>query len=772
MIELRDYQKECVAAVDALPDGSRQVVRLATGLGKTAVAANFEFKGRVLWLSHRDELARQPEARFRERGMTFGVEKAGETSDGEDVVSASVQTLSRDARLKKFAPDEFDFVVVDEAHHAAAPTYRKILSYFKPRKTIGLTATPKRADGARLTDSFDGICFDRDLRWGIEHGWLAPIRCLRVTASYDMGRLKKAMGEFTASGLEAEMDGSDDDLVVTKAYLDRCLPEGRPTLVYCPTVKTCERVAATLRAALPEGKEGTVATLSDSTPADERKAILDGFRKGKVECVVNCMILTEGTDLPNASAIVNNRPSANDSLYQQIVGRGTRLHPGKKDCLVIDVVGRNWRAKDVRTAPTLFGLEPDFLPKEFDAAMEKEDLLELVDAVTARRAEEAKNATLAAMAVDFFTQERLSIVEKGAKKGFAAIADAYAKATEAKRPKWLDLDGMVVRGAPDAERRWVAPLSYGGKAWLSEPDEMGKVRLEAYAPAAEIGMDEDLRVLKREIDADEAAAFVRDVARWLTDPRQASKWSLAEREARRGTPATPRQKEAVAKAFAGRVKGRDPFAGLDVTQASDLIELGIELDRMKKKKAEAEAAARDAAKKRKGAALEKWKREKRLEAEAAARRERRVEEASDAAMARARAEIERRKAAAAAEEARYAAKEGKAETFKVGVDARWIRRSAGRATDKQLGYLSALADAARAGGKAFDLDPALAGASLDSSTCGALVSYVKAVSERPRPPIGWVERHASSKFLLAARALRRGEGTAWVECECVAARRA
>ena len=180
MIELRPYQEEAVKAVDALPDGSRTIVALATGLGKTVVAANFATNGRILWLSHRDELVRQPEKYFAERGISYGIEKAEETSSGETVVSASVPSLCKDARLHRFAPDAFDLIVVDEAQHAAAKTYRKILSYFHPRKLVGLTATPKRGDGVRLSDEFDTICFSRDLKWGIQNHYLADITCLRV----------------------------------------------------------------------------------------------------------------------------------------------------------------------------------------------------------------------------------------------------------------------------------------------------------------------------------------------------------------------------------------------------------------------------------------------------------------------------------------------------------------------------------------------------------------------------------------------------------------
>ena len=192
-MELRDYQKECIEIVDNLPDGSRTIVCLATGLGKTVTASRFKSKGRVLWLSHRDELVYQPKRYY---NTSFGIEKGKDTSDKERVVSASVQSLANDNRLKKFKPTDFDIIICDEAHHAAAPTYKKILGYFKPRKLIGLTATPKRGDGVKLTDVFDTICFTRDLKWGIENNYLTRIQAVRVSAAFDFKKMKTSMGDL------------------------------------------------------------------------------------------------------------------------------------------------------------------------------------------------------------------------------------------------------------------------------------------------------------------------------------------------------------------------------------------------------------------------------------------------------------------------------------------------------------------------------------------------------------------------------------------------
>ena len=160
-MELRPYQRDCIATIDGQPPGS-YLVQMATGLGKTVTFANLPRHGeRMLILSHREEPVEQPRKYF---DCTYGVERAGNHAGGEEVVSASVQSLVR--RLDRFSPDDFGLIICDEAHHAAANTYRKIFEYFQPLKLVGFTATPNRGDKVRLSDVFQKIIFQRDLRWG------------------------------------------------------------------------------------------------------------------------------------------------------------------------------------------------------------------------------------------------------------------------------------------------------------------------------------------------------------------------------------------------------------------------------------------------------------------------------------------------------------------------------------------------------------------------------------------------------------------------------
>lgn len=293
-MELRDYQKECIEEIERRGDG-RWLVHMATGLGKTATFTHLPRHGRTLILSHRDELVRQP-ARYYD--CAVGIEKAGERSHGEEVVSASVQTLSRGGRLEAFGPGEFDTVITDECHHAAAKSYRKVIEHLEPRVHLGFTATPNRGDRVSLEDVYDDVVFSRDLLWGITEGYLCDLTAQRATVDWDLSSIPTSMGDYQ------------------QAKLAQAVNSG----------KCVDAVA----------------------------------EAGEVPAIANCMVLTEGTDLPCTQTVVVTRPTRNDSLYQQMVGRGLRLHPGKELLTLVDVVGCTEDRKLV-SAPSLAGLDPSCL---------------------------------------------------------------------------------------------------------------------------------------------------------------------------------------------------------------------------------------------------------------------------------------------------------------------------------------------------------------------------------------------------------------------------
>lgn len=232
-ITLRDYQKECIKTIQEQLPGS-YLVQMATGLGKTVTFANLPRHGeRMLILSHREELVHQPAKYYT---CTFGIEQGQSHADGEEVVSASVASMVR--RLDRFDPYEFDTIICDEAHHAAARTYRKIFDHFQPRLLLGFTATPARGDKVRLDDVFQKIIFQRDLRWGIENGYLCDIFCKRVNIGYDLSAVHTRQGDYAPGELDQAMDGTAD--AIAQAYREHA---AGATLIFAVSVRHANEIA-------------------------------------------------------------------------------------------------------------------------------------------------------------------------------------------------------------------------------------------------------------------------------------------------------------------------------------------------------------------------------------------------------------------------------------------------------------------------------------------------------------------------------------------------
>lgn len=734
MIKLRPYQQECVDKVNNLPKGSRSVVVLATGMGKTVTGANFKIGKRMLWLSHRDELVRQPEKYFMDLGYSYGIEKADEHSNGEDIVSASIQTISRDNRLKQFKEDDFDIIVCDEAHHAAAPTYRKVLSYFKPEKLIGLTATPKRGDNVRLTDVFDDICCSYDLKWGIKNGYLSPIRCVQVSADYDMTKLKKSMGDFSSSSLDEAMWESNDDIVVTKAYMKYCLPKHKQTLIYCPTIKVCKRIYGTMKSMLPDGEIDKVAVIHDKMDVKERRKILRDYGEKKIHCIINCMILTEGADLPDTSVIINNRPSANASLYQQIVGRGTRLAEGKEYCLVIDVLGEKSERREICTAPTLFGIEPRFLPKSVRDEIENGDLLDICESIAEDRAAIAEGTRLLVQIIDFFSQERKNIIKDNRKEGLNKIADVYDEyTTQVLDEEDYDFGDLVVKILPDDEHHYCIPATYKTNIYLSKPDVLNRTVIDMDFPAGELARPIiKTSFISEPIPMDDAIRFVTDVLEHLVVGYYRIKWSKKAREKMGKRPASEKQISKVRHDFYQYGVWRME-KDINMLQASNLIDMAKDMGDLEKRKKKILNDKADMEKKRRGKILENWQNKKLEERSKERRKKQERKDAAKSEMVRIeeainevkkRKEIEREKLL-------QLLKKGE-ETFIYNIDYKWYNKN--RAiTDGQISFMQVLYHGIKSKNIRFDrsLDPNSEKdiRALNSGQAGMLIGYLKHITK-------------------------------------------
>lgn len=332
---LRPYQLNAVKAVHKEWDSGNKntLVVMPTGTGKTIVFSQIVkdqvAKGeKVLILAHREELLKQAADKLKaSSGMESALEKAANTSIGSglDVVVGSVQTLRQKSRLEKFSKDYFGTIIIDEAHHSAADSYKNILEYFNQAKVLGVTATPDRADMKSLSDVFDSLAFEYKLPEAINDGYLCKIRTKTIPLKVDISKVHTLAGDFNPNELGQALD------LYLEAIADSIVKEckGRKTVIFTPLVRISQRLNELL-------KDRGVNTVEVNGSSKDREEILKDFESGKYDAMTNAMLLTEGWDCPSVDCIICLRPTKSRSLYAQIVGRGTRLCKGKDNLLILD----------------------------------------------------------------------------------------------------------------------------------------------------------------------------------------------------------------------------------------------------------------------------------------------------------------------------------------------------------------------------------------------------------------------------------------------------
>lgn len=333
--ELRPYQQQARDRIHAEWDAghTRTLLVLPTGTGKTivfaSVAADQVRAGdRVLILAHRGELLEQAADKLRRAtGLGSAVEKAESTclDSWFRVVVGSVQTLQRTARLERFPQDYFGTIIIDEAHHAITDGYRRILDYFSGAKVLGVTATPDRGDMRNLGEVFDSLAFEYKLTDAIKEGYLCKIMAQTIPLQLDITSVTMSGGDYAVGDLGTALDPYLEQIAAEMAR--RC--KSRKTVVFLPLIKTSQKFRDLLnahgfRAAEVNGQ------------SDDRRQVLADFDAGKYNVLCNSMLLTEGWDCPSVDCVVVLRPTKVRSLYSQMVGRGTRLSPGKTDLLLLD----------------------------------------------------------------------------------------------------------------------------------------------------------------------------------------------------------------------------------------------------------------------------------------------------------------------------------------------------------------------------------------------------------------------------------------------------
>ncbi|WP_302954549.1 DEAD/DEAH box helicase [Faecalitalea cylindroides] len=334
-MELRPYQQEAKDAIfNEWDQGhSKTLLVLPTGCGKTIVFAKVAEEcvrhgDRVLIIAHRGELLEQASDKIaKTTGLGTAVEKAEQSCLGSwfRIVVGSVQSLQNENRLKKFKPDYFDTIIVDEAHHVLSNSYQKVMEYFSGAKVLGVTATPDRGDMRNLGNFFESLAYEYTLPKAIKEGYLSPIKAMTIPLKIDFSHVAVQAGDFKVSDIDTALD----------PYLHQIAQEmkkycmDRKTVVFLPLVKTSQKFRDILNS---EGFRA--AECNGSTQA--RTEILEDFDKGKYNVLCNSMLLTEGWDCPSVDCVIVLRPTKVRSLYCQMVGRGTRLCEGKENLLLLD----------------------------------------------------------------------------------------------------------------------------------------------------------------------------------------------------------------------------------------------------------------------------------------------------------------------------------------------------------------------------------------------------------------------------------------------------
>lgn len=333
-MELRPYQEEAKTAIfEEWEKVDRTLLVLPTGCGKTIVFAKVtedcvRHGDRVLILAHRGELLEQAADKIaKSTGLGCATEKAEQSCMGSwfRIAVGSVQSLTREKRLKQFPDDYFDTIIIDEAHHSLTESYQRILDYFHDAKVLGVTATPDRGDMRNLGEYFQSLAYEYTLPKAIKEGFLSPIKALTLPLKLDLTGVGTQAGDFKTGDLATALDPYLYQIAEEmKTY---CLK--RKTVVFLPLVKTSQKFRDILN------EKGFKAAEVNGESQD-RSQILTDFDKGRYNVLCNSMLLTEGWDCPSVDCIVVLRPTKVRSLYCQMVGRGTRLSPGKEHLLLLD----------------------------------------------------------------------------------------------------------------------------------------------------------------------------------------------------------------------------------------------------------------------------------------------------------------------------------------------------------------------------------------------------------------------------------------------------
>lgn len=367
-LELREYQQEALDSLEAMRANKETIALLyhATGTGKTVTAVMDAKRcgGRVLFVAHTMELVNQAYNAFKNLWDTVSIGKFADSvkDTNSHIICGSIQSVA--LNLELFQDNDFDYIIIDEAHHAAADTYQKVLVYFKPKFTLGLTATPERADDINILEIFKNTAHKLDIQTAVEIGALVPVRCIRIHTNIDMTKVRFNSVQYNIRDLDDKIFVSERNKLIIDTWLSYV--KNKRTVVFCASVRHAEQIAKLFQDA---GIDALA--VSGSMKTSERNEQLAKFASGDIKVLCACDLLNEGWDCPQTEVLFMARPTMSKVLYTQQLGRGMRNCEGKDHLMVFDFVDnasqynapysmhRLFKLKDYHAGGTVLGRKGD-----------------------------------------------------------------------------------------------------------------------------------------------------------------------------------------------------------------------------------------------------------------------------------------------------------------------------------------------------------------------------------------------------------------------------
>lgn len=363
-LELRGYQQEALESLERMRENKETIALLyhATGTGKTVTAVSDAKRcgGRVLFVAHTIELVNQAYNTFKKLWPEVTVGKYADKNKDFDkhVICGSIQSVA--LNLELFSEGEFDYLIIDEAHHATSDTYQKVLKYFNPKFTLGLTATPERTDDTNILDVFKNTAHKIDIQTAVEIGALAPVRCIRIHTNIDMTKVRFNSVQYNIRDLDTKICVTERNKLIVDTWLNYV--KDKRTVVFCASVNHAKMIAEFFL-----GARVKAVAVSGSMKMSDRNEYLAKFAKGEIKVLCACDLLNEGWDCPETEVLFMARPTMSKVLYTQQLGRGMRNAAGKEHLMVFDFVDnasqynmpysmhRLFKLKEYRPGETVLG---------------------------------------------------------------------------------------------------------------------------------------------------------------------------------------------------------------------------------------------------------------------------------------------------------------------------------------------------------------------------------------------------------------------------------